>query len=83
MDIAEKGTNKRTGKTTLKSYLALESISLQQKNRADGLKLNGQSLNINNKYRVVEPCEFPIGKEDISSWFLITEHVFDFLRKKT
>lgn len=29
MDIAEKGTNKWTGKTTLKSYLALESISLQ------------------------------------------------------
>lgn len=29
MDIAEKGTNKWTGETTLKSYLALESISLQ------------------------------------------------------
>lgn len=35
MDIGGKGTNKWTGKTILKSYLALESISLQQKNRTD------------------------------------------------
>lgn len=82
MDIAGKGTNK-TGKTTLKSYLALESISLQQQNRTDGLKLNGQFLNINSKYRVVEPREFPVGGEGISRQLLITKYIFNLPLRKT
>lgn len=80
MDIPEKGTNR--WKKNLKILLGIREHFSSIENQNRWIKLNGQSLNINSKYRVVEPSEFPIGREDISSWLLITEHVFNLPLRK-